>query len=356
MKSKAMVVTAPGEIELKEFDLGVTPADHVLVKTNVTSVCSTDLKVFKGHTPVGQYPVIMGHEIAGEVVEVGSQARSWYDLQPGDKLTVEPYLACGKCNDSRSTYYYHYCTHGGIYGITIPCDRSPYLFGGYSEYFYLLPGTIVHRQHASMADSAASISSVVANGVRWVKTLGGVTFGESVVISGPGSQGLCSLAAALHTGASPVIVLGLDQDKDRLQLASEFGAHGVINVDTEAVNDRVEQLIPGGPDVVIETSGTPRGISTAIDIVRKTGRIVSIGLSGGQKTAVDFDQLTWKSVSIISGLGQAGNVGDAMKLIDTGRYPFEKINNFTYTLEQLPQALVDTETRPPGFIKGAVVF
>ena len=356
MKSKAMVVTKPGTMELQEFTLEKTPEDHVLVKTMVTSVCSTDLKVYEGHTPVGKYPIIMGHEVAAQVLELGTVAAAWYDLKPGDKITIEPYIACGRCQDSRSTYYYHYCEHGGIYGITLPCSKSPYIFGGYSEYFYLVPGTIYHKQNERMGDSAASISSVVANGVRWVKTLGKVSFGESVVISGPGSQGLCSLAAALHAGASPVIVLGLDCDADRLKLAEEFGAHRVINVDAEDPQQVIEQFIPGGPDVIIETSGTPRGIRTATELIRRTGRIVTIGLSGGAQTAVDFDQLVWKSVSIISGLGQAGNVGDAMKLIDTGKYPFEKINNVTYGLEELPQALHDTKERPPGFIKGAIVF
>jgi uncharacterized protein YeaO (DUF488 family) len=203
------------------------------VKTAVTSVCSTDIKVFKGHTPVGRYPVVMGHEIAGRVVEVGKEAAGWYDITVDDRITIEPYIACGRCSDSRSDHFYHHCSHGGIYGISLASENPPYLFGGYSEYFYLVPGTIVHKQNENMVDSAASISSVVANGVRWVKTLGKVKFGESVVVSGPGSQGLCSLAAALHSGAEPVVVLGLDCDTDRLQLAREFGAHYVINVDQD---------------------------------------------------------------------------------------------------------------------------
>jgi threonine dehydrogenase-like Zn-dependent dehydrogenase len=207
-----------------------------------------------------------------------------------------------------------------------------------------------------MTDTAASISSVVANGVRWVKTLGKISFGESLVISGPGSQGLCSLAAALHAGANPVVVLGLDFDTDRLKLAEEFGAHHTVNVDKENPVDAVTRLVPGGPDAVIETSGTPEGIRAAVEMVRPAGRVVTIGLSGGLETPIKFDELVWKSISLISGLGQAGNVSDAMKLIDTGKYPFEKINNRLYCLEELKQAIKDTEERPPGFIKGAIVF
>ena len=356
MKSKAMVLTAPMTLSLQEFELGPTPADHVLVKTSVTSVCSTDLKVFKGQTPFVNYPLVMGHEIAGKVVEIGKEAKQWYDFEAGDRITIEPYIACGRCHYCRSDHFYHHCTSGGIYGISLSSGHSPHLFGGYSEYFYLVPGAIAHKQNERMLDSAASISSVVANGVRWVKTLARVGFGESVVISGPGSQGLCSLAAALHSGANPVIVLGLDCDTERLQLAQEFGAHYVVNVDQEDPVAAVAKLLPHGADAVIETSGTPEGIRAAIKMVRKGGRIVNIGLSGGEETSIAFDDLVWKSISLISGLGQAGNVADAMKLIDSGRFAFEKINSNTYNLEELNQALQDTENRPSGFIKGAVVF
>ncbi len=356
MRSRAMVVTEPGRMVLEEFEVAKPPPGHLLVKTSVTSVCSTDIKVFKGKTPFGRYPLIMGHEIAGEVVDVGDGPNDWPGIAPGARITVEPYIPCGRCEWSRSRHFYHQCPHGGIYGISRACDEPPYLMGGYSEYFYVVPGTIVHALGDRMPASAASLSSVVANGVRWVKTLGRITFGESVVISGPGSQGLSALASALESGAAPVIVLGLARDAERLALAREFGAHHTVDVEARDAREAVKALLPEGADAVIETSGTPDGILAAIDMVRPAGRIVSIGLSGGVETPVRFDDLVWKSVTLITGLGQAGNVGDAMKLIDTGRYPFEKINNRVYRLEDLADAIRDTEQRPPGFIKGAVVY
>ncbi len=356
MKSRAMVVTEPGRLELRTFDVAKPAADQLLVKTTVTSVCSTDIKVFHGRTPLGRYPLIMGHEVSGEGVEAGSEAARIYGVEPGDRITVEPYIPCGHCDYSRSEHHYHQCPHGGIYGISLACDNPPHLFGGYAEYFYVLPGTIVHKLGARMADSAASLSSVVANGVRWVKTLGEVGFGDAVVISGPGSQGLSSLASALQAGAHPVVVLGLSCDTARFELAREFGAHHTVDVEKEDPVEAVARLIPEGPDVVIETSGTPEGIRAAVAMVKPAGRVVTIGLSGGVETPIRFDDLVWRSVSIIGGLGQAGNVGDAMKLIDTGRFPFEKINNRLYRLDDLAQAIDDTANRPKGFIKGAVMF
>ena len=91
-------------------------------------------------------------------------------------------------------------------------------------------------------------------------------------------------------------------------------------------------------------------------MVRRSGRIVSIGLSGGKQTPIAFDELVWRDITLTCGKGQAGNVGDAMHLINSGKYPFDKINNFRYQLSDLGRALADTEKPPTGFIKGAVVF
>ncbi len=141
MKSKAMVVVEPNRMELKEFEVSPPAPDQILVKTTVTSVCSSDIKFFHGTFPAVNYPVIMGHEISGRVVEAGPEAKRWYGIKPGDKITVEPYIPCGRCEASRSEHFYHHCDHGGIYGLNLACDRPPHLFGGYSEYFYVMPGT-----------------------------------------------------------------------------------------------------------------------------------------------------------------------------------------------------------------------
>jgi threonine dehydrogenase-like Zn-dependent dehydrogenase len=356
MKAKAMVVTEPYKIQLQEFEVVPPAKDQILVKTTVTSICSSDIKFFHGTFAACEYPLIMGHETAGVVHQIGDQAAEQYDLAVGDRITIEPYRMCGKCKDSRSEHFYHQCTHAGNYGVSLACDQPPHLFGGYSEYLYVLPGTVLHKLDDSVRPLAASLSSVVANGVRWVKTIGKVTLGEAVVISGPGSQGLSALAAAIQSGAGPTIVLGLSRDTARLELAREFGADYTIDVEKEDPVEAVAKILPDGADAVIETSGTPEGIQAGIKMLRKAGRMVSIGLSGGLKTEIEFDDLVWRSISILCGVGQAGNVEDAMWLIKQDKFPFHKINNTHYKLEQAAQALADTEDPPQGFIKGAIIF
>ena len=356
MKAKAMVLVEPGRLEPREFEVRPPAPEEILIKTRVTSVCSTDIKVFHGQVGSAHYPVIMGHEFTGEVVEIGSEAAKKYSVAVGDRVTPEPYIPCGRCTWCRTDHHYHNCPTVELYGISLACDQPPYLFGGYSEYVYLIAGTLLHKLGPTTPDLAGSLSSVVGNGVRWVKTLGQMSFGQSLVISGAGSQGLCALAAAREAGVGPIVMLGLSSDNARFALAKEIGVDHILEVDHHDALQAVPELIGGPPDFVIETSGVPAAIQTAIKLVRRSSRVVSIGLSGGKQTPIAFDDLVWRDITLVCGKGQAGNVGDAMRLINSLKYPFEKINNFHYQLSDLGRALADTEKPPTGFIKGAVVF
>jgi threonine dehydrogenase-like Zn-dependent dehydrogenase len=351
-----MVLVEPGRLELQDFQVGPPAPEEILIKTRVTSVCSTDVKVFHGQVGSAHYPVIMGHEFTGEVVEIGSEAAKIYSVAVGDRVTPEPYIPCGHCNWCRTDHHYHNCPAVKLYGISLTCDQSPHLMGGYSEYVYLIAGTLLHKLAPAASDLAGSLSSVVGNGVRWIRTLGQMNFGQSLVISGAGSQGLCALAAAKEAGVGPIVMLGLSSDQARFALAQDIGVDHIVEVDRQDPVQAVPELIGGPPDVVIETSGVPAAIQTAIKMVRRSGRVVSIGLSGGKQTPVAFDDLVWRDITLVFGKGQAGNVADAMRLINSGHYPFDKINNVHYPLAELGRALAETESPPAGFIKGAVVF
>ncbi|MEW5910518.1 MAG: zinc-binding dehydrogenase [Thermodesulfobacteriota bacterium] len=356
MKAKAMVLVKPGHLELREFELRSPGTDEILIKTKVTSVCSTDIKVFHGHVGSARYPLVMGHEFVGEIAEIGSVAAKQYGVGIGDRVTPEPYIPCGHCTWCRTDHHYHNCPAVNTYGISLSCEKLPYLLGGYSEYVYLIRGTLLHTLSPDAPDLAGSLSSVVGNGVRWIKTLGQMSFGQSLVISGAGSQGLCTLAAAREAGVGPIVMLGLSSDQARFALAREMGVDHIVEVDRQDPLQVVPSLLGKPPDVVIETSGISSAIQAAIKLVKRSGRVVSIGLSGGKQTPITFDDLVWRDITLVCGKGQAGNVADAMRLINSGRYPFDRINNFQYKLADLEQALADTEHPPEGFVKAAVVF
>jgi threonine dehydrogenase-like Zn-dependent dehydrogenase len=235
-------------------------------------------------------------------------------------------------------------------------DQHPHLFGGYAEYMYLLPGSLVYKVADGVPDLAASLSSVIGNGVRWIKTLANMTFGQSLAISGVGSQGLATLMAARECGVGPIAILGLGRDAARFELAREYGADHTIDIEQIDALEAVPDLLGGPPDVVVETSGVPSAIQMALDMVKMKGSIVSIGLSGGKETPVNFDTLVVKGVTIYCDHAQAGNYPDAMRILNSGKYAIEKINNYIYSLDEIHKALKETANPPDGFIKGAIVF
>ena len=357
MKAKAMVAVSAGQLELKEFEVNAPAKDQVLLKLGATSVCASDPKILMGKVPpFDKFPIIMGHEIAGEVVEIGVEAADIYQVEVGDRITVEPMLICGHCEWCRTEFNYHKCRPIRTYGGSMPADKPPYLSGGYAEYMYLGPGSLVHKLDPEVPYQAGCLSSVIGNGVRWIKYLGQMTFGQSLLISGVGSQGLATLIAAKECGVGPIVVLGLSQDKARFKLAKEFGADHSINIEKEDPAKVVLDCLGVPPDVVVETSGVPSAIQTAIDLVKMTGRVVTIGVSGGLQTPISFDAMVVKGVHILADHAQAGNVGDAVRIINSRKYAIEKINNFSYALEELPRALHETANPPEGFIKGAILF
>jgi threonine dehydrogenase-like Zn-dependent dehydrogenase len=183
-----------------------------------------------------------------------------------------------------------------------------------------------------------------------------MTFGQSLAISGVGSQGLATLIAAKECGVGPIAVLGLSRDSARFELAREFGADFAVDVEKEDPLKAVPDHLNGPPDVVVETSGVPSAILTALELVKMTGRVVTIGVSGGKKTEVNFDSLVVKGVHLVADHAQAGNVKDAVRIINSHKYAIEKINNFTYSLDELDRAFKETADPPEGFIKGVVVF
>jgi len=356
VKAKAMVVEKPGKMVLREFDVVPPGSDQILLKLGVTSICASDPKIMCGKTPYVAFPVIMGHELVGSVADIGADAAIFYDLKVGDRITVEPAVPCGHCRWCRTDFNYHKCRPLRCYGLTLKVDLPPHLFGGYSEYMYLLPGSLIHKIADGVPGLAACLSSVIGNGVRWIKNLGQMAFGQSLVISGVGSQGLATLIAAKEFGVGPIATLGLGRDEARFELAREYGADYTIDIEKTNPIEAVPDLFNGPPDVVVETSGVPSAIQTALALVKMTGRVASIGLSGGKETAIKFDALVAKGVTIACDHAQAGNFQDAMRIINSRKYPLEKINNTHYALEDLDRGLEETTDPPENFIKGAVVF
>src|SRR4029453_4241979 len=194
---------------------------------------------------------------------------------------------CRACLTGR----YQVCRgRGGMFAHGyVRLDRAPGLWGGYADYMYLDPCSIVHKVRADIPASIAVMFNPLGAGFRWAVEIPKTGPGDTVLILGPGQRGLASVIAARVAGADRIIVTGLTRDAAKLALAKELGADDVIDVEQEAANRRVKELTDGhGADVVVEVSAnSPVPVAESLHYAAFGGRIVLAGVKGF-KAVPDF--------------------------------------------------------------------
>ena len=255
-------------LEVKELPIPRPGPGEILVKMGAAGICYSDVMIlknkYKGRVPV-PIPMIMGHEGAGTIAEIGEGIRN---LREGDRVGLLPAWGCGHCEHCVSGHP-NMCRDWRHLGIT----RD----GTFSEY-RVVPSFVGHKlpEGVSMIDAAVLEPITLA-----VRTLEHVQprLGDSVAIIGPGSIGLFHLQAFRSAGASIIIVIGLDQDARRLEIAQKLGADHVINGSKEDVVKRVKELTGGlGCDIVVEAANHPSTVGQAIDLASAYGRVMLFGL------------------------------------------------------------------------------
>ena len=273
------VLIGPRRLELRELPIPPLGTDSGLLKVDATGVCGSDVGFFGSDLS----PRVLGHEVTGTIAALGSTAEERWGVREGDRVLLEEYLPCGHCAVCR-TGNYRFCqasdvntTPGALrYGST-PLSVPPGLWGGYSEYMYLHPRTVMHIIPPSVPAARAALALPIANGFEWTVLEGGTGPGSVVLIMGPGQQGLGCVIAAKQSGAACVVVTGLRKDKHRLEVARELGADHTLVADEDTDLVAVVTELTGGdlPDIVVDTAaGSETTLNAAMDAVRKHGVIV----------------------------------------------------------------------------------
>lgn len=357
--ARAAVLTEPGKVSLMEFDLPRIGPEEALLKIEMAGVCGTDPKIYHGKVQT-VLPLIPGHEILGQIAEIGEVAARRYGLKKGDRAIVEGFVRCGHCYQCVNGYS-RFCEKGVIYGFSCSADTPPYLWGGYADYLYLAPGSSVHRISPEIpAEAAVLTSAILSDGVQWGRLHGGISIGQTVVIQGAGQQGLVAAITARESGASTIIVTGLSRDRERLALAREFGATHTLVADQEDVVARVREITEGKmADVVIEVTGSPQAVQKDLDLVKVRGTIVNAGLTGTEtETPLLLDKLTFKEVRLqgVFGSSEEANLA-ALRVIESRKYPIEKIVTHKFPLEEAEAALRASGGDTPGVypIKSVII-
>ncbi|MCC6344656.1 MAG: zinc-binding dehydrogenase [Bryobacterales bacterium] len=345
------VVVKPGKMELREFSLPAIGPEDALLRVEMVSICGSDRHHFVGGA-YGVFPKILGHELVGFVESIGEQAAAAYGVNVGDRVVVEPYIPCWLCRYC-ATGYYQLCPRRRIYGVNISCETPPYLWGAYGQYMYIASGSRVHKIGRHVSPQAATLSSVIGNGVRWIVTKGKLRPGEAVAIVGPGALGIASTIVASVVGAAAIIVVGRDSDEARLQFARECGATYCIPVEQSrsSIVDEVREICGGElPRLSVDASGTTEGITTALSLVRPAGTCVISGATG-MLTPINTDAIVRGEIQVLGGLGQSWDVEAAVKIIEGGTHPIDKMVGCTYPLADAELALKHFIHQPRDYIR-----
>ncbi len=357
-KAYAAVVVATRTMEIQAFDLPVIREDDGLLRVELCGVCGSDPLIYSWTDP-GRFPLIMGHELVGHIEQIGSRAAARWGIQVGERVIVEHLFGCGHCRWCLLGEY-RFCQDHQGYGGPTPSSVPPHLWGAYSQYMYLAPNSRVHRIAEDVpAEAAAMTCANIGNGLRWVRTKGGVTIGDTVVVIGPGGQGLAAILAAHEGGASRIIAVGLTQDQHRFELAKQFGATHTINLDQDDPVAAVHALTDGAlADLVVDVTGATASFSLALDLARPMGTVVVGSNTGAQEATIVPSKIPVKELRV-----QGVNTHDtpavrsAIKIVESRRYPIEKMVTHYFTLAEADKAVraAGGEIELDGFIKGVIV-
>src|SRR4051794_19185856 len=287
-------MTGPGAVELREFPRPEPEPGAVVLDMRLSGICGTDKHTFRGETlqyagtpherEIG-YPLICGHENVGVIAAIGGADAvpdgAGRPLRVGDRVVPAANVTCGRCWYCLSGQPYYLCERMEDYGNSLGCAEPPYLFGGWSEQMYLLPGTALFRVPDAVPDELAVLTEplAVTHGIDTARRLREPPFGESVVVFGVGPLGLCHLIKARLLGCGRLIAI--DLLPSRLALAEDLGATLTLRADELEPDQLAEQVRAHtdgrGADLVIDASGVPQTFPSCLRLVRTGGVLVEAG-------------------------------------------------------------------------------
>jgi threonine dehydrogenase-like Zn-dependent dehydrogenase len=291
----AATLVEPGRYEIREYPLPEPAPGCVLVKMVVSGICGTDKHTYQGF--VGQYggkplrfPIIQGHENVGTIAAIGGgQLITDFEgvpLQIGDRVVVGANVSCGACYYCRHDFPYYCCEKMVDYGNNLSAGEPPYLFGGWSQYLYVVPGSFLVKVPDDLPSEIAVLAEIMAVtvGLDRAKQVSAFPsesfrFDDTVVVMGVGPLGMCHVMKARMLGAGEIIAI--DRSDFRLGFAAKLGAdHAISAVKTSAAErlERVRELTEGrGADVVVECAGVPEAVRESLDLLRISGLLIEAG-------------------------------------------------------------------------------
>jgi 2-desacetyl-2-hydroxyethyl bacteriochlorophyllide A dehydrogenase len=316
---RAFVVPEPGTASLETIDDPTPRAGQVVVRVDAAGICGTDLHILDGHLPSAAYPLIPGHEVAGEIVALGEDV----DLvEEGQRVAVDPSVYCGGCQQCRAGWT-NLCDRWGGMGVTRP--------GGFAE-FVAVPASWCEVLPREVPTERGALVEPIACALHALDRAGALV-GKETLIFGAGTMG--SLLAALFARGGARSVMVVDPVADRLDLASSYGA-------THTATALADLPRPGGEgwDVTVDASGVIAAIEDAVRVVRRAGRVVVVGVARADRTArFSPYEIYNREATIVGSMAVLHSFGRAPEILASGVIDPDLLISHRFGLEDIDEAV-----------------
>lgn len=319
-----------GALEVRDLPVPQIGPHEVLVRVHTVGVCGSDIHMWhdsQSKSSRGVLPVVLGHEAAGVIAEIGAEVEGW---NVGDRVVCETAAEiCGVCALCRSGKY-NLCPGRQGYGL---------LRDGAMAEFVRAEPRVLHRIPDNVSFADASTTEPYAVAYNAVIERAGVKPGSLVVIQGAGTIGINALQVALLAGAGTTVVLGTSADAHRLARAKELGAHHVVDITAQDPRELIAQLHDGfGADLVVEATGVSVALEQSMQLVRPGGDIAKVGW-GPQPLGFTLDPLVKKAATLYGCYSHTWSTWEAvLNLFASGRLVPSSIIGGTYTVEDWENA------------------
>ncbi len=342
---KAAFLTGPGRVEVRDCPApGIKRDEDVLVRVKTVGICGSDLHYFSepvvGDTAM-TYPVVLGHECAGVVEQVGRKAAK---IKPGDRVAVEPAVACGTCDQCRAG---RFNTCRSISFLGHPKERT----GALAE-LIVVPEESLFAIGGRMTFAQATLAEPLSIALHAVN-LAGALERKTVAVLGSGPIGLSIALAARLAGAASVDMT--DKVDERVEVARiKAGARWAGNpLKTDVVRE-ILAVEPGGVDVVFECCGKQEAVDQAVEVLKPGGTLLFVGIPLERRISFDISRLRRRELRVQNVRRQNQCVGEALRLIAKGRLDLDFMATHTFALAQAQEAFETAFHYRDGVIKALV--
>ena len=323
---KSVVIKRPNEISVLERDLPEPGLGQLMIQVMASGICGTDLHIYRGEY-MGNYPVIPGHEFSGIVAATGSGVTRF---QVGDRVAVEPNIACDNCLNCLNNRQ-NFCLNWQAIGVTLP--------GGMEEYVVVPEKSAFHIGELPFEIGAfMEPLSCVVHGVQRAQ----IRLGDRVAIFGAGPIGSLMIQMARIQGAARITVLEINSG--RADLARQLGADHVASSFDELQSDMY--------DIVIDATGAIPVMNRTIDFVRKGGTVLLFGVPrSGRNLEMEGFKIFQKGLTVLSSFTSVRNSFQAVDLLQSGQVKVDALISHHLPLREMPHALALIESRDPAVKK-----